>query len=56
VSNTFTRNHEGSGLGLAITKELAELHGGMLSLESKEGEGTCAHIRLPRQAKQKQKK
>ena len=56
VSNAFTRNHEGSGLGLAITKELAELHGGMISLESKEGEGTCAHIRLPRHAKEKQKK
>ena len=56
VSNAFTRNHEGSGLGLAITKELAELHGGMISLESKEGEGTTAHIRLPRNARDKQKK
>ena len=56
VSTAFTRNHEGSGLGLAITKELAELHGGMISLESKEGEGTTAHIRLPRDARQKQKK
>jgi two-component system cell cycle sensor histidine kinase PleC len=56
VSTEFTRNHEGSGLGLAITKELAELHGGMISLESREGEGTTAHIRLPRNAKEKQKK
>lgn len=50
VSTAFTRNHEGSGLGLTITKELAELHGGMISLESKEGEGTTASIRLPRDA------
>jgi two-component system cell cycle sensor histidine kinase PleC len=48
VSTAFTRNHEGSGLGLAITKELAELHGGSILLESKEGEGTCALIRLPK--------
>lgn len=53
VSTAFTRNHEGSGLGLTITKELAELHGGMISLESKEGEGTTACIRLPRDAGQK---
>lgn len=56
VSTAFTRNHEGSGLGLAITKELAELHGGMISLESKEGEGTTANIRLPKNARHKQKK
>ena len=56
VSTAFTRNHEGSGLGLTITKELAELHGGMISLESTEGEGTTACIRLPRDARQKQKK
>jgi len=50
VSTEFTRNHEGSGLGLAITKELAELHGGMISLESTVGEGTSAAIRLPKDA------
>jgi two-component system cell cycle sensor histidine kinase PleC len=47
VSTAFTRNHEGSGLGLAITKELAELHGGMLGLESTVGQGTIATLRLP---------
>ena len=53
VSTEFTRNHEGSGLGLAITKELAELHGGMISLDSTVGEGTVASIRLPKDASQK---
>jgi signal transduction histidine kinase len=56
VSTALTRNHEGSGLGLAITKELAELHGGMLSLESSEGNGTTVAIRLPKNALEKQKK
>jgi len=55
VSTEFTRNHEGSGLGLAITKELAELHGGTVTLESKENEGTTAQIRLPLDASKKQK-
>lgn len=53
VSTAFTRNHEGSGLGLAITKELAELHGGLLNLESTVGSGTTATLRLPRHATRK---
>ena len=43
------RQHEqqGSGLGLVIAKRLIELHGGTLTLESIEGAGTTATIRLP---------
>ena len=37
----------GSGLGLAITKQLAELHGGSLSVESTWGEGSCFTLLLP---------
>ena len=55
VSTALTRNHEGSGLGLAITKELAELHGGMLNLESSVGQGTTAILRLPFDASKKQR-
>ncbi len=47
AANQFTRNHEGSGLGLAITKELAELHGGILVIKSKVGVGTSVRITLP---------
>ncbi|MBU6234761.1 MAG: PAS domain-containing protein [Alphaproteobacteria bacterium] len=47
VSNAFTRSHEGSGLGLAITKDLTELHGGTLSIDSRLGQGTAVTIRLP---------
>ncbi|MCB1538111.1 MAG: PAS domain-containing protein [Rhodospirillales bacterium] len=48
VSNAFTRGHEGSGLGLAITKDLTELHGGTLTIDSRLGIGTTVTIRLPR--------
>jgi two-component system cell cycle sensor histidine kinase PleC len=43
----YTRSHEGSGLGLAITKELAELHGGSLKIDSTEGIGTTVVIKIP---------
>lgn len=47
AASHYTRNHEGSGLGLAITKELAELHGGSIHIESTLGIGTEVTIRLP---------
>ena len=47
VSSSYTRDHEGSGLGLAITKELVELHGGSLLIDSTVGVGTTATVRLP---------
>lgn len=50
VSSHYTREHKGSGLGLAITKELVELHGGALRIDSVLDEGTTVTIRLPRNA------
>ena len=47
VSSSYARDHEGSGLGLAITKELAELHGGSLKIESTIDVGTTVTVRLP---------
>jgi len=48
AANHFTRNHEGSGLGLAITKELVELHGGGMQIESTVGVGTIVTFSLPK--------
>ncbi len=43
----YTRGLPGSGLGLAITKRFVELHGGRISVDSREGEGSTFHVRLP---------
>ncbi|MGD0142663.1 MAG: PAS domain-containing sensor histidine kinase [Rhizomicrobium sp.] len=48
VESAFTRKHQGTGLGLPLAKSLAELHGGTLSLESIDGEGTTVTVSLPR--------
>ncbi len=39
--------HRGAGLGLTIVKNLAELHGGSVSLKSTPGVGTIVTVRLP---------
>lgn len=38
---------EGSGLGLALADRVARLHGGELTIRSREGKGTVATFRLP---------
>ncbi len=49
VSDTRDRNYEGTGLGLALTKSFAEMHGGSLTIASKEDVGTlvCFFIPIP---------
>ena len=47
ADNWLTREHEGTGLGLALCKQLAELHGGQLALESTLGEGTRVRVHIP---------
>lgn len=47
VANALTRGEQGTGLGLPLAKNLAELHGGRLSIESRPREGTKVTVTLP---------
>jgi len=48
ADNSLSRRFEGSGLGLSIAQELCKLHGGILKIDSVEGQGTTVQIALPR--------
>ncbi len=48
----FTTRTEGTGLGLLIVERILRAHGGELSIESQENEGTTVTIRLPRRERQ----
>jgi signal transduction histidine kinase len=50
VDSALSHRHQGTGLGLPLTKELAELHGGSLTLESNVDVGTTVTITLPSDA------
>ncbi|MGH6890436.1 MAG: MHYT domain-containing protein [Rhizomicrobium sp.] len=47
VDGSFARKYDGVGLGLPLARDLVELHGGRLTLESVPGAGTMATIILP---------
>ena len=44
---SYDRRQDGSGLGLSIVKGLVGLHGGVVDIRSRLGEGTRVTVRLP---------
>ncbi len=49
IRSSPEHTHEGTGLGLAISKQLMELHGGDIRIESALGKGTTISLAFPRE-------
>ena len=47
VDKSHSRHIGGTGLGLAITKRAILMHGGLIKVTSKEGEGSTFSVRIP---------
>ncbi|MGB3310997.1 MAG: ATP-binding protein [Nodosilinea sp.] len=47
LDHELNRQYDGAGLGLALTRQLAQLHGGYLRVESVVGQGSQFLLRLP---------
>lgn len=47
VNSDLSQTSDGAGLGLTLTKNLVELHGGILEVESEVGTGTTVTVRFP---------
>lgn len=47
VDGSYSRKQQGTGLGLTLTKQLVELHGGQITVESEEGKGSRFTFTIP---------
>lgn len=47
LESSFSRRYRGTGLGLALVRQVVELHGGSVRLESEVGEGSRFTVSIP---------
>ena len=47
IEQVSTRSHEGTGLGLTIVKQMIELHGGSIAIDTEPDTGTAVTLRFP---------
>lgn len=47
IDSSLSRQHEGSGLGLTLVKQLLDLHGGKLTIDTTYKKGSCFTVYLP---------
>lgn len=47
IDSSSTRNYPGTGLGLSLSKRFAEMHGGIMTVESDPGNGSVFGFRIP---------
>ena len=50
ASNVRDKKISGTGIGLTYAQEMVKLHGGTISVESREGQGSTFTVRLPLKA------
>lgn len=46
ADTSLSRSHEGMGIGLALAREMVEMHGGLVGVESEEGKGSTFYFEL----------
>jgi predicted ATPase/signal transduction histidine kinase len=47
IDSSLSRKYEGTGLGLVLVKQIVELHGGDVTIDSEVGRGSCFTVTIP---------